>query len=103
MHNIYHPRLKPTAPLSHRDDHKVPRVFPNPCWALDWRLKVPLCPMCHSEGIWILSRGKRTMEGFLNMEATQSGFHKTTLAGVRRKDWQGTRLEVRKTIKKQQH
>lgn len=43
------------------------------------------------------------MEGFLNMEATQSGFHKTTLAGVRKKDWQGTRLEVRKTITKQQH
>ena len=56
-----------------------------------------------AEGIWILSRGKRTMEGFLNMEATQSGFHKTALAGVRKKDWQGTRLEVRKTITKQQH
>ena len=27
------------------------------------------------------------------MEATQSGFHKITLAGVREKDWQGTRLE----------
>ena len=48
MPNIYHPRLRPTAPLSHSDNQKVPHVFPNPCWALDWRLKVPLCPMCHS-------------------------------------------------------
>ena len=71
MPNIYHPRLRPTAPLSHSDNQKVPHVFPNPCWALDWRLKVPLCPMCHSEGIWILSRGKTRISGSLSCGARE--------------------------------
>lgn len=40
----------------------------------------------------------RTAEGFISREGTQSGF----LAEMRKKDWRGTRLDTRKTFKKQQ-
>lgn len=49
-------------------------------------------------------KAMRNAEGFLSREATQSGslFIKITLTAARNKDWGGTRLDTRKTIKKQQ-
>lgn len=101
MQDIYNPWSRPIAPLSHHDNQKVPLQFPNACWVPlvedFWTRQGRLLCVTQKE-FGCFHEAMRTAEGFISRGGTQSGF----LAGVRKKDWRGTRLDTRKTFKQQQ-